>query len=208
MKCENVEQSLSAYIERSLPQEEMVQVAEHLQECSRCLELMEEIRSILVTCRAFPSYEVDSSLVDRILLRTSGKTRSLTLRERFRAYFLRPVLTPRFAAGAGLVLLFLVLLVDLIGPRMGVVAASLSPRELFRQMDRGVQRIYSEGQKLYLTKNEWQEQFTFYKNNMFKKLGFMIEQLDAPVEGNKKSNEPEPPKQAPGQKSSVLLNPA
>ncbi len=208
MKCANIEQSLSAYIERSLPQQEMVQVAEHLQECPRCLGLMEEIRSILVTCRAFPSYEVDPSLVERILIRTSGRPRSRSLRERFRAYFLKPVLTPRFAAGAGLALLSLVLLVDLIVPHLGVIATSLSPRELFRQMDRGVQKIYSEGQKLYLTKNEWQEQFTFYKDNMFKKLGFMIEQLDAPVEGNKKPNEPEQPKKSPGKKSSVLLIPA
>ena len=42
-------------------------------------------------------------------------------------------------------MLFLALVVDLLAPRASVLASVLSPRELFGQMDRGVQQIYSEG---------------------------------------------------------------
>ncbi len=211
MKCGFVEERLSEYVERTLPHEEMMQVAEHLQECPRCLGLMEEIRSILVTCQAFPTYEVDAALFDRILLRTSGRPRTRPLGERLKAYFLQPALTPRFAVGVGLILLFLALTVDLMMPRANLVASVLSPRGLFLQMDRGVQQIYSEGLKLYNAKIEWQNQLTFYKNTMLSKLGFMIEQLDVPVEGKKKPAEQKQQEKNPGQngqKSSVWLLPA
>jgi hypothetical protein len=118
------------------------------------------------------------------------------------------MLTPRFATGVGLVLLFVALVVDLLAPRASVLATVLSPRELFGQMDRGVQQIYSEGLRLYTSKNELQEQFTSYKNNLLGKLGIMIEQLDVPVEGKKKATEPKQPEKAPKQKSSVMLLPA
>ncbi len=208
MKCGFVEERLSEYVERSLPHETMVQVAEHLQECPGCSGLMEEMRFILVTCKVFPTFELDTALLDRILLRTSGRPRTRPLRERLRSYFLQPVLTPRFAAGVGLVLLFLALVVDLLAPRASVLATVLSPRELFGQMDRGVQQIYSEGLRLYTSKNEWQEQFISYKNNLLGKLGIMIEQLDVPVEGKKKATEPKQPGKTPKQKSSVMLFPA
>jgi hypothetical protein len=94
-------------------------------------------------------------------------------------------------------------------PRASSVSAALSPKEIFRQMDRGVQRIYSEGLKAYDKKNELQEQFTFFKNNVFNKLGFIIEQLDVPVEGKQDSGEPgQQQEKAPSDKSSVLLLPA
>lgn len=210
MKCGLVEDRLSEYVERTLPHEEMVRVAEHLQECARCQGLMEEIRSILVTCQAFPSYEADAELIDRILLRTSGRPRSRSLRERLRAYFLRPILTPRFAVGVGLALLTAALLVDLMAPRVGALASTLTTGELLSRMDRGVQQIYGAGLKLYDAKNEYQTQLSFFKNNLMHKLGFMIEQLDVPVEGNKKPDEQKQQEKAPAQpkKSSVLLLPA
>jgi hypothetical protein len=75
-------------------------------------------------------------------------------------------------------------------------------------MDRGVQKIYTQGLKIYTSKNEWQEWFTANKNNLLGKLGIMIEQLDVPVEGKKKAAEPKQPEKLPKQKSSVMLFPA
>jgi hypothetical protein len=204
MRCELVEDRLSGYIERTLSHEEMVEVAEHLKECPRCLSLMEEIQSIVVTCQAFPSYDVDTALLDRIVLRTLGRPRTRTLRERLRAYFLQPILTPRFAAGVGLTLLSVALLASFITPRMNRLASAFSYRELLLQMDRGVQQIYSEGLKLYDAKNEWQAQFVFLKNSVLHRLGFMIDQIDVPIEGNKKPAEQKQPEKAPGQKGSIV----
>ncbi len=209
MNCPYFEERLSAYLERSLPPDEMSQVAEHLHECANCSTLLDEMRSILANCRSFPPLEFDVNLAERILLRTSGRPRTKTLKERLNEYILRPMLTPRFAVGAVLALLFFVLVVGLMAPKMSVVASVLSPKEMFRRMDRGVQQIYSEGLKAYDKKNEWQAQFNFMKNNVFNKLGFMIEQLDVPVEGKKKSGEPrQRQEKAPSKNSSLLLLPA
>jgi hypothetical protein len=209
MKCPNVEERLSEYLERSLPAQDIAAIAEHLHECDGCSGLLDEMRSVVATCKAFPRLEPDAALIERILLRTSGKPRTRTWGEMLRQYVVGPLFTPRFAVGATLAVLFLALAVNLMLPRMSVVASILSPRELASQMDKGVQRIYSQGLKAYDKKNEWQAQFTFFKNNVFNKLGFMIEQLDVPVEGNKKkSGEPRQQQEKnPGDKSSLLLLP-
>jgi hypothetical protein len=131
------------------------------------------------------------------------------LAELISQYVLRPMFTPRFAVGAVLATLFLVLVMNFIVPRASSVASALSPSELFRTMDRGVQGIYGEGLKLYDKKNEWQAQFTFFKNNLFNRLGIMIERLDVPVEGKKKPGEPQKQQEkAPGNESSLLLLPS
>ena len=96
-------------------------------------------------------------------------------------------------------------------PLPNLIAVQRSSYEQFLQMDRGVQQIYSEGLKLYTAKNEWQTQFIALKNNMLSKLGFMIEQLDVPVEGKKKPVEQKQQEKNPGQngqKNSVWLLPA
>jgi hypothetical protein len=208
MKCPQFEERLSEYMERTLPASEMGQAAEHLHECTSCSALLEEMRSVWLRCRSFPSYEPDITLIERVLLRTTGRPRTRTFRELLDQYFLRPLLTPRFAAGTVLTVMFLALTVGLFRDRVSSVTAALSPRELFSQMDRGVQAVYSRGLKVYDKKNEWQAQFIFIKNNTFNRLGLMIEQLDVPVEGKKKSGEPRQQQEKnPSGKSSLLLLP-
>jgi hypothetical protein len=210
MECPKVEERLSEYAERSLPPDEMTQVAEHLHACGNCSTLLEELKVLVLTCKSYPSLEMDVDLLERILLRTSGRPRTRTWRERLDEYILRPMLTPRFAAGAVLSLLFLALTAILVRPHMPVVASLVSPTDWIRRVDRGVQGIYAEGLKAYDKKNEWQAQFGFFKNNMLHKLGFMIDQLDVPVQtnGKKKSGEPRQQQEKnPSQKSSMLLLP-
>jgi hypothetical protein len=208
MECPTVEQRLSEYVERSLAAEDMQRMAEHFHRCNACASLLEEMRSILATCQSFPVLQPDKALIEKILLRTSGRPRTRTLAELISQYVLRPMFTPRFAVGAVLATLFLVLVVNFIVPRASSVASALAPSELFRRMDRGVQGIYGEGLKLYDKKNEWQAQFTFFRNNLFNRLGIMIERLDVPMEGKKKPGEPQKQQEkAPGNESSLLLIP-
>src|SRR5438552_15332009 len=100
MECLHVEQHLTEYVDRSLPAEELATIAEHLHECSKCASLLEDVRSVLVTCKTFPNLDLDRSLVERILLRTSGRARTRTLREILSQHVLRAILTPRSATGA------------------------------------------------------------------------------------------------------------
>jgi hypothetical protein len=209
MECRYIEERLSDYIERSLPQADMLAVAEHMNACRTCAGLLEEMRSDLAACRAFPSLEPDVELIERVLLRTTGRPRTRTFKELLRQYVFGPMLTPRFAVGTGLAILFVAFVLNFMAPRLGGIATALTPREMLKSLDRGVQSVYAQGLKAYDKKNEWQAQFTFFKNNVFNRLGFMIEQLDVPQEGKKKSGKPGQQRdKAPSEKSSLLLLPA
>ena len=209
MDCRYIEDRLSDFMERSLPAAESETVAAHLHQCRNCALLLEEMRANLAACKAFPVLEVDLELVERILLRTSGKPRTRTFGELFREYVVGTLFTPRFAVGTGLACVFLAFSLNVLAPRLSSVAAALSPGEMLRRFDRGVQGVYAEGLKLNDRKNELKAQFSFFRNNVLNKLGFMIDQLDVPQEGNKKkSGEPRQQREkAPGDKSSGLLLP-
>jgi hypothetical protein len=189
MECLNVEDRLSEYLERTLSPEQMTCVAEHLHECCACSGLLEEMRSMLVACKTLPTEEPGVELIERILLRTSGRPRTRSWSERFQQY-VRPMLTPRFAIGAALATLFVVFSANLLMPHVASIMSIFSPRQLVQHMDRGVQQIYSQGLKAYDAKNEWQARVSFFKNNVFNRLGFFMEQLDVPVQGKEKSQEP------------------
>ena len=209
MECSYIEERLGEYMERSLSAGELEAVADHLHECRSCALLLEEMRINLAACKSFPVLEPDLELIERILLRTSGRPRTRSWNELLRQYVFGPLSTPRFAVGAGLALLFLAFTLNFLFPRMKGATAALAPGELFRSMDRGVQGLYAQALRAYDKKNEWGAQLTFFKNNVLNKLGFMIEELDVPVEGKKKPGETRQQREKPpSEKSSLLLLPA
>ena len=112
MDCSRIEQWLSEYIESSLPAEETEQVRQHIETCSSCAALANQMRLTLSLCKNYPSLEMEPDFVEKILLRTSGRPRTRSFRERLNLYFVRPLLTPRFAVGTGLATLFLLFSVE------------------------------------------------------------------------------------------------
>jgi predicted anti-sigma-YlaC factor YlaD len=97
MDCSKIEHWLSEYIESSLPVEEMDLVTNHLKTCSSCSALEAEMRSLLSLCHSYPALEMDPDFVSDSPPHIRRRTRSF--RERFQQYFVRPLLTPRFAVG-------------------------------------------------------------------------------------------------------------
>jgi hypothetical protein len=95
---------------------------------------------------------------------------------------------------------------NLMVPRLSGAVSALSPQELLRLLDRGVSQLYGEGLKAYEAKNEWQAQFNRFKNNTWNSMRSIMEQMDGPIEGRRKSNDSEPRKeQTPKEKSSGML---
>lgn len=206
MDCSRIEQQLSEYIENNLPVDETNQVEEHLKSCRHCSELLNEMQSVAAICQSYPALELEPDLLERILLRTSGRPRTLSFQERFHRYFWGPLLTPRFAAGAILATLFLAVTLNLMMPRLSTALSLLSPPEMLRMMDRGVQRLYSEGLRVYNKTNELQDDFIFIKNNTVDKMRFFIERMEVPVEGRKEFEKPVREKDGtPKEKHSHLL---
>ncbi len=207
MNCPQIEQLLSEYMESGLPAADRNLVEKHLERCERCAVLLEEMRSALSLCRSYPNLEMPADLTEKILLRTSGRPRTRSILEVIRQYFLRPLLTPRFAVGAGLATLFLVILTHLTVPRISTAFSVLSTTDIFALMDRGVQRLYGEGLKAYEKKNEWQAQIFYLKNNLFNRLNFVFEQFETPIEGGNQPEEPwQKQEKAPRNKNSSLFS--
>lgn len=203
MDCTKIEQWLSDYIESSLPAHEMNLVKEHLPTCQNCSDLLDALQSIVTAGDGFPTFEMDPDLLERILLRTSGRPRTLSFRERLNRYFIRPLLTPRLAAAISLATIFLVFTTYLFAPRATAIMSKISPMDLIQLMDRGVQQVYGKGLKAYYKKNDLQAQFKYFKDSTWNKTRFMIDRIDVPVESQKKSDDPMREKERPaGQKSS------
>lgn len=210
MDCSKIELRLSEYMEASLHAEEADTVAKHIESCPKCFALLQEMQSIICLCNNYPSLELAPQSVETILLRTSGRPRTRSFRELFHLYLFRPLLKPRLAIGAALATLFLVLMLDLMLPKLSVTVSSLSPGGILQIMDRGAQQLYGEGLRAYNKKNEWQDQFNRFKSNTLNSLRSIMDQIEVPVEGRKKTEEPAPRKDsAPkGKNSGLFLWPA
>ncbi len=206
MDCSQIEQLLSEYLESSLPAEENEHISRHLETCTSCSALLAEMRSAFTLCQSYPVLDMDPDFVEKILLRTSGRPRTRSLRERFNQYFLRPLLTPRFAVGASLATLFLALMANLTVPRVSGAFASLSPQEVLQFMDHGVRQVYGEVLKAVAVKDEWQDQFSRFGKNTWNSMRSIMEQMDtAPVEGRKKPQDGEQEKRKDSKEKSSGL---
>jgi hypothetical protein len=210
MNCFEAERYLSAYMESELPALGMKQVGQHLAQCPQCAALLDAMHLTVDLCRTCHEPEMDPLLPDRILARTSGRPEPVSFYERLKRFALQPVLTPRFAVGAGLTALFFALTVNLMLPRMSMALSSMSPAQVYTAMDRGVQRLYGQGLKAYDKKNEWQAQISYFKNRVINRLQYMIEKFDVPAESGEEPFVPEGQKKDPleEKRSSLRLMPA
>ena len=82
MECRYVEEHLTDYLDRSLPAGALEEIAEHFDDCPACAELAEDVRAVLVECKTLPALDPGLALVEKILLRTSGRPRQ-TSKNRF-----------------------------------------------------------------------------------------------------------------------------
>jgi hypothetical protein len=211
MDCPRIEELLSEYMESSLSDREMVQVATHIENCPNCSMLLGEMHATLEQCRNYPVFEIDSALLEKILLQTSARSKRRSIKELWTNYQFKNLFVPRFAMGTGLAALFMVLMMNLVLPRMSPIESGWSPSELLSAMNRSAQQIYGEGLKAYSRKTQLEDQLTYLKTNMFGKLRFMIEKIDVPVEEDSgKSMNPgrQKEKDAKETSSSLWLAPA
>lgn len=207
MDCTQIEERMSGYIESSLPAKEMTEMDLHLRNCRNCSDLIHEMHSLVNACQNYPSLEMDPNLLEKILLRTSGRPLTRSFREQLYQYLIRPLMTPRYAIGASLAVLFIALTINLVSPHLSSTVSSVSTINLISLVDRGMQQVYSKGLKVYDKKNEWLDELAFFKTNTLNKMRFMLERLEVPLEGRKQRIESVPEKRPSSQeKTSHLLS--
>ncbi len=101
MRCELIEELLSAYLEDDLDQEEKRAVKEHLETCKNCSLLFSYIKETRESLTGFPEVAVSENLLDR-LYSIPGKKKRFKLSFDFR---LRPSLQPVLAGAMGILML-------------------------------------------------------------------------------------------------------
>jgi len=190
MDCSNSEQMLSDYLDSVLPSDQRLQLEKHLESCLRCTALLAGMRSVIDLCRSQPTLEVRPELVESILLRTSGRPRTQSLREFLRRRLNPALMTSRFAVGTILAAIFLILTAYTLMPRVSAAWPHLSPLAVLQLMEREVQHLYGQGIKAYEKKNQWQAQFIYFKDNAINKARFMMETMEVPAGGAKNLAEP------------------
>ncbi len=205
MDCSHSEQMLSEYLDSTLSPDERLQLEEHLESCSRCAALLAEMRSVIDLCRSTRTLEVKPELVDSILLRTSGRSRTRSLREFLRRYLNPSLATPRFAVGTSLAAIFLILTAYTLMPRASAARPHFSPLAVLQLMERQVQHLYGQGIKAYEKANELQAQFFYFTDNAINKARFMMETMEVPAGGAENLAEPAPGEEkTPREKQSGL----
>jgi anti-sigma factor RsiW len=72
MNCKNVQASLSAYLDRELDREEMLEIRQHLADCERCSEEEASLSSLKHLLRDVPSYEPSAEFEQRLVSNVLG----------------------------------------------------------------------------------------------------------------------------------------
>lgn len=163
MNCSRFETLLSDYLERTLEPPVQQAARAHLESCPSCQSLYGEVGILREQLQAFPTVEAPEDLVDRILVKTTGRPRTRSLWADMIVPTVRPFLTQRYAFATVMLFVFLSLMVNLAGPPAGAV---LSPSRLAESADRATVQL----------NRTWAE-IQDFKNRVFKEATLLTEDL-------------------------------
>lgn len=138
MNCSRFETLLSDFMAARLQPPVMAAAQEHLGRCPQCRELMEEVARLKEQLQDFPVAQPPAELVDRILMRTTGRPEPRSFWRGMILPTLQPFLTQRYAFATVMLFIFLSLMVNVLGPPAGAV---LSPSRLVESADRFTSEI-------------------------------------------------------------------
>ena len=149
MKCHEVEQYLSDYLEHSLISARRHEVENHLESCRHCQLLLEDLKTVMAWCESFPELIPSSSLVERIIGRTSGHFQALSWWDYLKELFKPVYTTPRFAAGTCMAVISFVLVLNALGVRWSQVRqvewSKVTPKTVFQGFNRSIYLAYDNG---------------------------------------------------------------
>lgn len=145
--CEQIEASLSDYIDGLLEPGTRLTFEEHTSGCTRCARLVTRVADVVGGLHAMEMLAEPPELSAQILDKTLGR-RAKKVKWGGVAGWFRPLMQPRFAYGAVSVLVTLGVLIPAVGidwrkPKL----ADLRPVNIYRAADREVHLVYARGAK-------------------------------------------------------------
>jgi anti-sigma factor RsiW len=145
--CEQIEASLSDYLEGALTPEEAAKFVAHSSSCAQCQELVASVRGLIGAMHALEPLAAPVNLMPAILNSTIGPR---TSPGGWRAWFgwTRVIFKPRFAYGALTVLITVGVVSQALGIQWSMpTVADLNPISLYRNVDRKAHLAYAKGSK-------------------------------------------------------------
>ena len=140
MNCTYCEDRLSDYLENALDSQERTSVAMHLQSCSGCSELLNDVRSVMHWGRELPVQLPPPWLSHRIIANTPQVVR-ITWRD-WSAAAWRNLVEPRFALSLLTSTIMLGWMGSLAGISLGDVAMVRHPSAIYYRMEGAANRLY------------------------------------------------------------------
>jgi anti-sigma factor RsiW len=145
--CEQIEASLSDYLEGALTREEAAQFVAHSSTCAQCQELVASVRGLIGAMHALEPVALPANLMPAILNSTLGPRPTSV---GWRAWFgwTRVIFQPRFAYGVLTVLVTFGVVTQALGIQLRMpTVADLNPVNLYRSADRTAHLAYAKGSK-------------------------------------------------------------
>ncbi|MBI1747218.1 MAG: hypothetical protein HYR55_11595 [Acidobacteria bacterium] len=204
MNCEEFEPHITDYLEGTLLPAVAKVVEDHRVTCTECQRLITLVSQIIDTCHAMPRLDPQAELPSLILQKTPRKVLpGFSLLSFWQGLF-RPILWPRAAVGATLMVGFLSLTINQLGK------GNNAPEHLWKKANLFAHHVYSQGLKLYDRKNQWQAQLKFLSESLRNQIDYHLGEAgedprqDSSSRKEGQSSPPEPKKDLKKSGSSPL----
>jgi len=153
-------------------------MSEHAQGCPSCSSLITQVHSLREQLRALPQVELQQSLVDRILERTTGKPPEWTLWSALILPTIRPFLTQRYAFGTGILVVFISLVFTMLGPTPSTSGYSdMSPSAVAENADRLTDNVRKRWAQLRVYQTQVYEEARLLKEGLYGQLDSYVIKL-------------------------------
>lgn len=171
MNCSRFETLLSEYADGGLDPRVRSAVEQHLQDCSNCTLLSAEVQQLRQDLQHFPEVAVSEELIDRILVRTSGKPEAYSFWRELVFPTLQPFLSQRYAFATIMMFVFLSFAVNMMGPGFSVSSYSSS---LSAKADQVTNEVYRRWREFNDLKRRVSEEIAFLKEDLLGRLDYHL----------------------------------
>jgi hypothetical protein len=171
MNCSRFETLLSDYADGRLDARVQAAAAKHLEECSGCSTLLTEVQELREELQNFPEVQVSEELIDRILLRTSGRPEAYSFWKDLVVPTFQPFLSQRYAFATIMMFVFISFSVNMMGPGFSVSSYSSS---LVAKADQVTDEIYRKWREFNDLKRQVSEEISFLREDLIGRLDYHL----------------------------------
>ena len=150
MTCADIELLICEYVDGTLDREQKAMVESHLAECPSCAELAKDSAAAVAFIGTAAEVAAPPELVTRILFDAPwSKAKSKSKLRSWMEVLLTPIVTPKYAMGMAMTILWLSMLAKWVGPVHQPTLADLQPTKVWAGVEDRANRAWQRTVKFY-----------------------------------------------------------